>query len=131
MAKPAQKREVILSELQLAVVRVLWERGMVTTAEVQSALAPERNLAHTTVATLLTRLEKRGVVASRRDGRQLIYRPLVTENDVRRSMVSELVASLFQGDPQALVTHLVQESEIRPGDIERMRKLLDKGDQHD
>ncbi|MGH8372340.1 MAG: BlaI/MecI/CopY family transcriptional regulator [Gammaproteobacteria bacterium] len=131
MAKPAQEREVTLSELQLAVVRVLWERGAVTTAEVQSALAPERNLAHTTVATLLTRLEKRGVVASRRDGRQLIYRALVTESDVRRSMVSGLISSLFQGDPQALVTHLVQESEIRPGDIERMRKLLDEDDQHD
>jgi BlaI family transcriptional regulator, penicillinase repressor len=131
MTKPALKREVTLSELQLAVVRVLWERGAATTAEVQSALAPERNLAHTTVATLLTRLEKRGVVASRRDGRQLIYRSLVTESEVRRSMVSELVASLFQGDTQALMTHLVQESEIRPGDIERMRKLLDEGDQHD
>ncbi len=122
-AKP--NRRVSLSELQLDVMRVLWNRGAASTAEVQSALAPDRALAHTTVATLLSRLEKRGVAASRRDGRQLIYRAQVSEGEVRRSMVFDLVSTLFHGDPKALVTHLVRESEMQPGDLERVRALLD------
>jgi len=124
-------RHVSLSDLQFAVMRVLWEQGETATAAVQSALAPARRLAHTTVATLLSRLEKRGIVASRREGRQLVYRPLVSEGDVRRSMVSELVSTVFRGDPGALMTHLVRESEIRPGDLERVRDLLDgeRGDE--
>lgn len=119
-------RHFSLSELQLAVMRTLWEREETSTADVQSALRPGRSLAHTTVATLLTRLEKRGIVASRREGRQLIYRALVSESEVRRSMVSELVSTVFKGDPKALMTHLVRESEIQPGDFERVRELLDR-----
>ena len=61
-----KKQDVALSDLQIAVMRVLWERGEPSTADVAEVLAAERGLKHTTVATLLTRLEKRGVVAMRR-----------------------------------------------------------------
>ncbi|MGH8273045.1 MAG: BlaI/MecI/CopY family transcriptional regulator [Gammaproteobacteria bacterium] len=126
MSSPKIAHYVSLSELQLAVMRVLWEHGETANAEVQSRLEPNRTLAHTTVATLLSRLEKRGVVASRREGRQLIYRALISEGDVRRSMVSDLISTLFKGDPKALMAHLVRESEMRPGDLERVRALLDR-----
>src|SRR5687768_9587679 len=105
-------------------MRVLWERGETSVAEAAEALAVERRLAHTTVATMLTRLEKRGLVEARRDGRQLHYRALVAEHDVRRSMVSGLLSMLFGGDAKALVAHLVREDEIEPGDVERVRALL-------
>ena len=77
-----------LSDLQLAVMRVLWSAGQSTTSEVAAALGQQRGLAHTTVATLLSRLEKRGLVQSQREGRQLSYRALIAESAVRRSMVS-------------------------------------------
>lgn len=124
-AKP--NRSVALSELQIAVMRVLWERGEASTADVASVLDTQRGLKHTTVATLLTRLEKRALVEQRREGRQLMYRALISEPDVRRSMVAGLVGALFGGDANELVAHLVRESEFDPGDIERVRaKLNDK-----
>jgi predicted transcriptional regulator len=118
--------DVALSELQIAVVRVLWQRGEASVTDIAATLGAERGLAHTTVATLLTRLEKRGVVGQRREGRQLIYRALVSESQVRRSMVADLVGSLFGGDARALVAHLVSESEIAPGDLAHVRKRLRK-----
>ncbi len=126
-----KKRDIALSELQAAVMRVLWQRGEVSTAEVADVLAGERGIKHTTVATLLTRLEKRGAVALRRDGRQLIYRALVSESEVRRSMVSDLIASLFAGDHKALMAHLMQEDDTAPGDLDRLRRKLGKGKSHD
>ena len=119
--------DVALSELQADVMRVLWQRGETSTADVAEALAASRGLAHTTVATLLTRLEKLGAVQSRRDGRQLVYRARVSEDAVRRTMVSGLIDSIFGGDPKALVAHLVSESEVAPGDLERIRRMLAKG----
>lgn len=116
--------DIALSELQLDVMRVLW-RGEASVADVAAALAAERGLAHTTVATLLTRLAKRGAVAPRRDGRQLYYRALVTEPQVRRTMVGDLIQSLFQGDPKALLAHLVSEREVAPGDLAKVQALLD------
>jgi predicted transcriptional regulator len=124
MAKPQRKTQ--LSDLQLAVMRVLWNRGQATTAEVVADLAAQRGLAHTTVATLLTRLEKRGVVAQRRDGRSWVYRAAMSEAEVQRSMVAGLVASLFAGDSAALVAHLVREDEVTPGDLAAIRARLEE-----
>jgi predicted transcriptional regulator len=117
-------RDIALSELQIAVMRALWQRDEASVADIAAVLADERGLKYTTVATLLTRLEKRGVVKPRREGRQLIYRALVSEPHVRRSMVADLIGSLFGGDARALVAHLVDESEIAPGDLERVRRQL-------
>ena len=114
-----------LSELQLAVMRVLWQQKKAAVTEVQEALRSERGLALTTVATVLTRLEKAGLVAHRASGRHYLYRPLVSEEEVRRSMVSVLAERLFEGDVAALVSHLVNAREIKPGDLARVRQLIE------
>jgi BlaI family transcriptional regulator, penicillinase repressor len=120
--------DIVLSDLQLELVRVLWRSGELSVAEVTEALA-DRDLAHTTVATLLTRLEKRGVVAARRNGRMLVYTACVSEAQVRRSMVSSLIAQVFRGDPKALLAHLVSEREVAQGDLEQVRALLQRDDE--
>ena len=127
----AKRQDITLSELQIALMRVLWRRGETSTADVAMELAAERGLKHTTIATLLTRLEKRGVVAQRREGRQLLYSALVGEAQVRRSMVADLIGALFDGDARELVAHLVKESEIAPGDIAKVRKRLARGVRND
>jgi len=114
-----------LSELQLAVMRVLWQRKKAAVTEVQEALEAERGLALTTVATVLTRLEKAGLVAHRASGRHYVYRPLVSEEEVRRSMVAVLAERLFEGDVAALVSHLVNAREIKPGDLARVKQLIE------
>ena len=117
--------DIALSELQLALMRELWQRGEASTAEVVDALhAAGRPLAHTTVATLLTRLEKRGLLSALRDGRQIRYRPEVQEHQVQRAMVSGLLANLFAGQPSKLLSHLVSEGDIADEDLTKMRKLL-------
>ena len=115
-----------LSELQLAVMRVLWREQKATVAEVHEALEAERGLALTTVATVLTRLEKAGLVAHRAAGRHYLYRPLVSEEEVRRTMVSALAERLFEGDVAALVSHLVSAREIEPGDLARVKRLIEE-----
>lgn len=122
----ATETDVALSDLQIALMRVLWRRGETSVSDVAAALAEERGLKYTTVATLLVRLERRGVVKKRREGRQLVYRALASEPQVRRSMVADLIGSLFGGDARELVAHLVSESDIAPGDLDRVRKRLAK-----
>ena len=113
-----------LTDLQLAIMRILWDRAEATVLEVQTRLRPERDLAQTTIATLLSRLEKRGVVEHRLDGRQFVYRPLVTEQEVRRSMVSELTTLLFDGSSAALMSHLLRTREMNPGDLDRVKRMI-------
>ncbi len=129
MTREPDSDDIALSELQLDVMRVLW-RGEASVADVAAALVTSRGLAHTTIATVLTRLGKRGLVDARRDGRQLVYRALVDESQVRRSMVGDLIQSLFRGDPKALLAHLVNEKEVAPGDLERVQALLARKPEH-
>lgn len=121
-----RSRDIALSDLQIAVMRVLWERGEASVADIAAIVSEQRGLKYTTVATLLTRLERRGAVAQRRQSRQLIYRAKISEPQARRSMVADLIDSLFGGDARALVAHLVEESEIAPGDLQRVRQRLAK-----
>ena len=124
---------VSLSALQLSLMRALWGAGQATAAEVVLALREERALAHTTVSTLLTRLEKRGIVEAERQGRQVVYRPLISESQVRQSMVSGLLANLFEGRASDLLSHLIKRDEIAPEDLARIRQLLDapRGGDHE
>lgn len=115
-----------LTDLQIAIMRVLWERSQATVAEICDALRPERALALTTVATLLSRLEKRGVVSHETRARQFVYRPEVSESDVRRSMVSELTERLFDGDVAEMLSHLLTDREISPGDLDRIKVMLEE-----
>ncbi len=105
-------------------MRVLWERKEATAAEVHAALLAERGLAPTTIATMLRKMEKKGVVAHRTEGRQFVYEPIVTESEVRRSMVAELTDHLFQGDAAALVSHLLDEGGIDSRELGRIRSMI-------
>ena len=111
--------------LQLDLLRVLWARGEATVTEIWEALHEQRGLAQTTLATMLTRLERRGVVGHRTQARQFVYSALVTEQEAQHSMVSELTERLFEGDVPALVSHLLTAQDISPGDRERIRAMLD------
>ncbi len=119
MSKPKQ-----LSDLQLAILRVLWAREEATVAEVQEALRADRDLALTTVATMLSRLAGRGIVERRTEGRQFVYRAAVKEQEVRRSMVSALMDRLFEGDPAALVNHLLDEGAMDRKQLDRLKRML-------
>ena len=113
-----------LGDLQHAILRVLWEKREATVVDVLEALSDRRDRALTTIATMLTKMEKRKLVAHRSEGRQFVYRPLVSESQVRRSMISELTSKLFGGDLTALVSHLLEEHEIDAAEVERLRGLI-------
>ena len=118
-----------LTELQVTILRLLWDRGEASVAEVWEALYADRGLAQTTVATLLSRLERRGVVARRAVERQYLYRALVTEDEVKETMVGELTERLFEGDVTALLSHLLTSQEVAPGDLARLREMIDTAEQ--
>ncbi len=114
-----------LTGLQLSILRVLWERGEATTQDVWERVTARRPLALTTVATIMSRLERKRVLSHRREGRQYVYRAMVTRSEVRRSKVKELTENLFGGDPAALLSHLVKTDEVDPEELKRIREMLD------
>jgi predicted transcriptional regulator len=112
-----------LGDLQVAILRVLWDEGEGTVARVTEALSGKRR-APTTIATMLSKMERRGLVAHRVDGRQFVYRALLSEEDVTNTMVADLTQRLFEGDVSALVSHLLRSEEIDRDELVRLRAMI-------
>jgi predicted transcriptional regulator len=114
-----------LTPPQLAILKVIWERSEATVVEIQQALRAERPLAATTIATLLSRLEKRGLVTYRTEGRQYVYRAVLKEQDAQQHALVEVTKGLFAGDVATMVSQLLSSHELRPGDLARVRQLIE------
>lgn len=113
-----------LGALQLSIMRVLWRAGEATVAKVHEELHDDGARALTTIATMLQKMERKGIVAHRAEGRTFIYSPTVTEAEVQRSMVADLMENLFAGDATALVNHLLVEGEIDAQELRALKELI-------
>jgi predicted transcriptional regulator len=114
-----------LTAPQLEIMKVLWDRSEATVIEIQQALRAARPLAATTIATLLSRLEKRGLVTYRTEGRQYVYRAVLQEQDARQHALVEVTEGLFEGDVATMVSQLLSSHELRPGDLARVKELIE------
>jgi BlaI family transcriptional regulator, penicillinase repressor len=120
-----------LTDLQIELMRVLWTHGEATVVQVHRELTRTRELAQPTVATLLSRLEKKGAITHRTEGRQFVYRALVSEAEVRRSMIAQLTDRLFGGDVPQLIHQLLSEREVSPGDLAEVKAIIEARERGD
>lgn len=111
---------------QLSVMRVLWEHGEATVAEVQQFLGTDPPLAYSTVATVLTRMERKGLITHRAKDRQYYYRPVVSKYGAGQSLVGELVDRVFGGSPAELVNHLLASDQVDKDELDRIKVLVNE-----
>ncbi len=121
------KRPLSIPDSELDVLKVLWDRGQATVREVLETLrAAGRQWSYATVATLLDRLETKGVVTGDRSELAFVYRPVVSNQEVRQKRVSSLVDKLYQGEPGLLVLHLLKSHPLDPRQAKEVRALLEE-----
>jgi BlaI family transcriptional regulator, penicillinase repressor len=119
-------RRPALSKAEMEVVRIVWELGEATVRQTVDAFPTGRNIDFTTVQTYLRRLETKGYLRAKRDGRAMVYRPRVRPDDVIRETVGDLVNRLFDGQTVPLLQHLIRDRSIRKEDIEELREMIDQ-----
>jgi len=121
MTKPRINR---LGELQLKILKVLWDRSEATVAEVHETLSAETDFAYTTIATMLRKMEVRGLVKHRAEERKFLYRAQVKAEDVTRKMSAHFVERMFEGSLADMVTHLLSTHEVSREELDRISKLI-------
>ena len=120
------KRPLSIPDSELDVLKVLWDRGQATVREVLETLRTAgRQWSYATVATLLDRLETKGVVTSDRSELAFVYRPVISNQEVRQKRVSNLVDKLYQGEPGLLVLHLLKSHPLDQRQAKEVRALLE------
>ena len=115
-----------LSKGELDVARVVWDLGEATVAEVFEQFTNDKDIDYSTLHTFLRRLEAKGYLRTRRDGRNKIYSPRVRPSQVIRETVDEMTDRLFDGEAFALVQHLVRDQGLSQEDLRKLRALLEE-----
>jgi len=122
----ARKRSPHLTEAELRLMDVLWERGAATVSEVAQALPKKLGLAYNTVLTTLRILEDKGYVAHTKpeEARAFVYEPVVGRDEAGRSAVRYLVSRFFRNSPELLVLNLLEDEQLDEKELQRIRHLI-------
>lgn len=116
---------VRLGNVQLRIMRVLWDEGEATAKRVTEVLNANVPIAHSTVQTLIRQLEAKQAVTHEKRERTFIYRPALAESEVTRSAAQDLLARVYQGSLAGLVAHLLEEEEVDADELSRLRGLIE------
>jgi BlaI family transcriptional regulator, penicillinase repressor len=121
----ARTRSPALTDAEARVMDVLWREKSATVADIVAVLARKRTVSYSTVQTILRILETKGYVAHEKVARAFVYRPLVDVRQARRRALRHLVTRLFDGSPGLLVLNVLEDARIDPGELDRLRKLIE------
>jgi predicted transcriptional regulator len=122
----ARSKSATLTEAELRIMNVLWDRGSATVHEVLEALPAKPALAYNSVLTIIRILEKKGYAKHVKDQRAHVYLPQVDRKDATRFEVRHLVSRFFGNSREQLVLNVLEESGVDADELDRVRQLLER-----
>jgi predicted transcriptional regulator len=120
-----ERADVRLGKLELQIMKAVWARGKATVAEVQQMLPADRPRAYNTVLTMMRKLEAKGCLDHATEGRTFVYRARISQDNVRRGALRDLLDRVFDGSAQLLVSGLIDERRLTGAELKDIRALLD------
>jgi len=113
-----------ISDAELEVMKVLWDRPGISATDVHDALLPRKDWSVRTVKTLLARLVEKGALATSEDGRRYLYTPAIRQEDYKTGALRQFVDRVFSGEAAPLIAHLADAKGLTEADIAELEKLL-------
>lgn len=123
-----RRQSATLTEAELKIMEVLWQRKSGTVQQVLDDLPQRPALAYNSVLTIIRILEKKGYVEHAKDGRAHIYAPVVEREDARRSEVKHLVSRFFKNSQEQLVLNILEERGLGRDEIDRLKLMLERSE---
>lgn len=121
MTRPASKHP---TELELDILKILWREPGVPVRRVREALADGRDLAYTSVMTIMNIMVDKGYLTRKKDGNGYVYAPKISRESTMRRMLRDTVNRLFDGSVSAAVVHLLDEGELSEREMKELQKLV-------
>ncbi|MBK9040057.1 MAG: BlaI/MecI/CopY family transcriptional regulator [Bdellovibrionales bacterium] len=125
-AKSKEANGKLLTETELELMTILWRLGEGSVADVIGQLPKARDLAYTSVSTILRILEQKEILKTRKEGRGHIYIPRLKKNDYEAKTVRHVVERVFDGTPMALVRQLLDSGRLDENDLKELKHLIDQ-----
>lgn len=119
------KRSPALTDAEARVMAVLWQMETATVGDMVGTMSRKQPVSYSTVQTILRILEDKGYVAHDKVARAFIYRPIVDARQARRRALRHLASRLFDGSPSLLVMNVLDDEEMDPDELKRLKKLIE------
>lgn len=116
--------ERLLTETELELMNIIWKLGEGSVADVMTELPKARELAYTSVSTILRILEQKDVLETRKEGRNHIYIPLITKEEYESRTLNHIVDKVFDGTPMALARQLLRSKGLSKDELSELKKLI-------
>lgn len=123
MARPASQHP---TELELEILKILWQDGPSTVRQVREALAPKRKLAHTSVITVMNIMTDKGYLARESEANRHVFRARVTAPAIRKRMLGDVVRRAFDGSSVAVMLNLLETTDLNDDELAELRRRLDQ-----
>jgi predicted transcriptional regulator len=124
-----RRKSLNLTEGELPLMQVLWEKGRATVGDVVAALPADPPLAYSTVLTTLRILEAKGYLRHTKEGRAFLYEPIVVQEEASRKALDYLVNRFFGGSCEMLVVNLLKEESLGRAELRRIKKMIAESEQ--
>ena len=120
----ARKKSGTLTEAEVRLMDILWEKGEATVGDVVDALPVRQTLAYNTVLTTMRILEQKGYVKHHESGRAFVYSPIVNRSEAQRSAVKQIVSRFFQNSPGLLALNVLENEKLDATEVDRFKRLI-------
>jgi predicted transcriptional regulator len=120
----ARKKSPTLTEAELRLMNIVWEKGKATVGEVVEALDSEPPLAYSTVLTTMRILEQKECVRHTQEGRAYVYEPLIDRQQATHSALRHLISRFFNNSPELLVLNVLENEELNAQELERLKTMI-------
>ena len=120
-----------LGETEMEVLHHVWDLGEATVADVRERILENRDVAYTTIMTVLKKLAEKGYLDYHKEGRSYVYQPAQEPNEVQHSLLRRLMDKVFEGSPSALVQTLVKREDLSDDERAEIRALIDALEEED
>lgn len=123
--------EIRLGRLEMQIMNVVWEKGKATVHEVKEALGKGRKPAYSTILTMMRKIEAKGYLEHDVDDRTYVYRPTISQDAARKSILGDIMDRLFAGSPTLLLNSLVEQNRIDEKELSQLKKLINEATENE
>jgi predicted transcriptional regulator len=123
----ARRKSPTLTDAELRLMQVIWEKKSATASEVL-AMLPDAELAYTTVLNTLRILEAKGYLRHTKEGKAFVYHPVIDRTEASRAAVRHIVSRFFSNSPQLLVSNLIRDEQLSKRDLQRLKTLIEESE---
>lgn len=123
-----EQKYVNLGELELEILDILWEKSAVTVKDIHEELLKKREIAYTTVMTVMSRLFEKGILRRSQVGRTYVYKPKYTRDQIAHNLIDRVKDKIFRGSVEGIFSYMLSQTSISPDEIHKLKLIIEESE---